>query len=374
MRVSAFDFHLPEESIALRPARPRDSAKLLQVSEKGGFTDHIVSDLPSLLREGDVLVLNETKVLRAALTATRPARAHGGGGDVTVDVNLLGPGDENGTWSAFVRPAKRVRVNDELYFGKGLSAKVEKKRQGGLVTLWFSEMDDEFDAAIEKIGQPPLPPYIGRKRAVDDQDVKDYQTIYANGDANSVAAPTAGLHFTLDLLNSLEKLGVQIERITLHVGAGTFLPVKTEDTKDHRMHGEFYNISHETADRINQAKSEGRRVIAVGTTSLRALESAATYNGLELLTRETSIFITPGYKFKIIDGLMTNFHLPKSTLIAMAIQACYGPPKISRGKSRIKWPNFLSLSMPKRAKRVQVFLKRRAGISVRLPLCLSAPR
>ena len=322
MKVSAFDFHLPEESIALRPAKPRDSAKLLQVSGQGAFSDHIVRDLASLLRAGDVLVLNETKVLRAALTATRPARAHGGGGDVTIDVNLHTALSAN-EWRAFVRPAKRLRDGDEVHFSHNLSAKVFGKQEGGDVGLRFNLSGQGLSEAIEAIGAPPLPPYIARKRAVDAKDVSDYQTVYADGKAASVAAPTAGLHFTPDIFESLGAKGVQIERLTLHVGAGTFLPVKSDDTDDHNMHSEWYQISPETAERINTAKDQGRRIIAVGTTALRALESSAINGRVKTLTDDTQIFITPGSDFHIIDGLMTNFHLPKSTLF-MLVSALAG--------------------------------------------------
>lgn len=322
MKVSAFDFHLPEESIALRPANPRDSAKLLQVSGQGEFSDFIVKDLPSLLREGDVLVLNETKVLRAALTATRSARPHGGGGDVTVDVNLHTAISET-EWRAFVRPAKRLRDGDVVYFSSELFAIVFDKKDGGDVGLRFNLVGPELSAAIEVTGQPPLPPYIARKRAPDAQDIADYQTVYAEGEAASVAAPTAGLHFTPKVFEGLVANGVQIERLTLHVGAGTFLPVKSEDTDDHYMHSEWYQISPEIAERINQAKDEGRRIIAVGTTALRALESSAVNGRVETLTDDTQIFITPGSDFHIIDGLMTNFHLPKSTLF-MLVSALAG--------------------------------------------------
>ncbi len=322
MKVSAFDFHLPEDSIALRPANPRDSAKLLQVSSQGAFSDHIVKDLPSLLRRGDVLVLNETKVLRAALTATRPARAHGGGGDVTVDVNLHTALSDN-EWRAFVRPAKRLRDGDEVHFSDALSATVFDKQEGGDVGLRFNLSGSALSQAIEATGQPPLPPYIGRKRAVDAKDIEDYQTVYAEGEAASVAAPTAGLHFTPEVFAALAAEGVQIERLTLHVGAGTFLPVKTDDTDDHHMHSEWYQISPETAERINKAKDEGRRIIAVGTTALRALESSAVKGRVKTLSDDTQIFITPGSDFHIIDGLMTNFHLPKSTLF-MLVSALAG--------------------------------------------------
>jgi len=322
MKVSAFNFHLPEESIALRPARPRDSAKLLQVSGQGEFTDHIVKDLPSLLRAGDVLVLNETKVLRAALTATRPARAHGGGGDVTVDVNLHTAVSGN-EWRAFVRPAKRLRDGDEVHFSATLSAVVFGKEKGGDVGLRFNISGQSLSDAIEATGQPPLPPYIARKRPTDVQDIDDYQTVYAGDDAGSVAAPTAGLHFTADVFATLEAEGIQIERLTLHAGAGTFLPVKSDDTDDHHIHSEWYQVAPETAERINQAKAEGRRIIAVGTTALRALESSAVKGQVKKLTADTQIFITPGSDFHIIDGLMTNFHLPKSTLF-MLVSALAG--------------------------------------------------
>jgi len=322
MRVSAFDFHLPEESIALRPAKPRDSAKLLQVSGQGAFSDHVVRDLPSLLRAGDVLVLNETKVLRAALTATRPARAHGGGGDVKVDVNLHTAISET-EWRAFARPAKRLRDGDEIHFSETLFAEVFGKKGGGDVGLRFNLSGQALSEAIEATGQPPLPPYIARKRAVDAKDISDYQTVYADGEAASVAAPTAGLHFTPDVFESLGAKGVQIERLTLHVGAGTFLPVKSDDTDDHHMHSEWYQITLETAERINKAKDEGCRIIAVGTTALRALEASAMNGRVKTLTDDTQIFITPGSDFHIIDGLMTNFHLPKSTLF-MLVSALAG--------------------------------------------------
>ncbi len=320
MKVSAFDFDLPEASIALRPARPRDSARLLQVSS-GDLTDHIVSDLPDLLRAGDVLVLNETRVLRAALTAIRPARAHGGGGDVALDINLHKRLNAR-NWRAFIRPAKRVRIGDILAFSENLSAEVIDKQDGGDIALSFSLSGEALDEAFEALGSPPLPPYIARKRAADAADIEDYQTIFAQ-DTGSVAAPTAGLHFTPGLFAQLEAKGVQIERLTLHVGAGTFLPVKADDTEDHHMHGEWYEIAEDTAGRINAAKADGRRIIAVGTTALRALESSTINGRVETLVQETEIFITPGYRFQIIDGLMTNFHLPKSTLF-MLVSALAG--------------------------------------------------
>jgi len=321
MDVSLFDFVLPEAAIALRPASPRDSAKLLQVAKDGGFSDHIVSDLASLLNEGDVLVLNETKVFAAALKGVRAARAHGGGGDVTVDVNLHTPDSDN-VWRAFIRPAKRVRLGDVLTFSDSLSATVVDKQEGGDVGLEF-ENEGDLIALINETGTPPLPPYIARKRTPDAQDVEDYQTVYAN-ETGSVAAPTAGLHLTDSVFDALEDKGVQLAKLTLHVGAGTFLPVKAEDTDEHKMHAERYSISQKTVDIINQAKAEGRRIVAVGTTSLRALESAVNESGvLEVKAGETDIFLTPGSEFKIIDGLMTNFHLPKSTLF-MLVSAIAG--------------------------------------------------
>jgi len=319
MKVAAFDFNLPEKCIALRPARPRDSARLLQVRGRV-ITDHIVSNLPRLLRPGDVLVLNETKVLRAALTGIRPARAHGGGGDVQVDINLhtqLSGCD----WRAFARPAKRLKTGDVISFSDHLSATVYDKQDRGDIGLKFSESGEGLSVAIEAIGLPPLPPYISRKRDVDAADITDYQTVFAK-DTGSVAAPTSGLHFTPKLFAALGAAGVQIEVLTLHVGAGTFLPVKVDDTDNHQMHSEWYEISQKTADGLNRAKSEGRRIIAVGTTALRALESASCEGGVKAENGNTDIFITPGYDFKVVDGLMTNFHLPKSTLFMLVSALC----------------------------------------------------
>jgi S-adenosylmethionine:tRNA ribosyltransferase-isomerase len=288
MKVCDFDFDLPEERIALRPASPKDSAKLLQVSSKGELLDYCVKDLPDLLVRGDVLVINETRVLHAALNGIRKAREYGGGGDVNLNINLHTLVSKN-EWRAFIRPAKRLKVDDIVYFSDDFHAVVYDKLQNG----------------------------------VDDSDVDDYQTIYASGNSGSVAAPTAGLHFTDALFKELNLRGIQIERLTLHVSAGTFLPVKTEDTKDHHMHTEWYEIPPDTAKRINSAKSEGRRIVAVGTTTLRALESSARKGFVTKLADETNIFITPGFKFGIIDGLMTNFHLPRSTLF-MLVSALSG--------------------------------------------------
>jgi S-adenosylmethionine:tRNA ribosyltransferase-isomerase len=307
MRVQDFDFHLPDERIALRPATPRDSARLLTVTP-AGLADHVVRDLPGLLRPGDVLVFNDTRVIPAQLHALKGAAAI----DVTLHLRL-GPFE----WLAFVRNARKLKPGDRLSFGPGLEGVVVEKRPEGEVH-WRFESEDPLEVALERAGQMPLPPYIARKRGIDAQDRADYQTVYAREDG-AVAAPTAGLHFTPELLAALEAAGIQRETVTLHVGAGTFLPVKADDTEDHRMHAEWGHVPADVAARLQAAKSEGRRVIAVGTTSLRLLEAS----GLKPFTGTTDIFITPGYKFRAIDGLMTNFHLPKSTLF-MLVSALMG--------------------------------------------------
>jgi S-adenosylmethionine:tRNA ribosyltransferase-isomerase len=307
MRVDDFDFHLPEERIALRPATPRDSARLLHVNGSA-LSDHIVRDLPSLLRAGDVLVFNDTRVI--------PAQLFGRKGDAAIDVTLhmrLGTHE----WLAFVRNARKLKAGDRITFGPGLDGVVVEKREGGEVH-WRFESPDPLEVALERAGQMPLPPYIARKRGIDAQDKADYQTIYAKEDG-AVAAPTAGLHFTPELLAALDAAGIQRETVTLHVGAGTFLPVKAERTEDHRMHAEWGRVADDVSARLKAARAEGRRIIAVGTTSLRLLEASA----LEPFTGTTDIFITPGYKFRGIDGLMTNFHLPKSTLF-MLVSALMG--------------------------------------------------
>ena len=315
MDVELFNFDLPDERIALRPVVPRDSARLLQVSG-GVLTDHIVSGLPNLLHKGDILVVNETKVLRASLTAKRPARQHGGGGDVNVQINLHKWLSQN-EWRAFVRPAKRLRDRDIVHFSESVSAVVFGKKPGGDVGLRFNQSGEQLSQSIKELGEMPLPPYIARQRDVDARDNADYQTVFAKQEG-SVAAPTAGLHFTPQLIDTLTGKGVEIAYLTLHVGAGTFLPVSHEDTADHKMHSEWYSISDETAFRISAARKIGGRVIAVGTTALRALESNANASGtISAEDADTSIFITPGYKFKVVDGLLTNFHLPKSTLFML---------------------------------------------------------
>lgn len=307
MRVDDFDFYLPEERIALRPATPRDSARLLHV-QGSQMSDHIVRDLPSLLRAGDVLVFNDTRVI--------PAQLFGREGDAAIDVTLhmrLGTHE----WLAFVRNARKLKAGDRIAFGPGLDGVVVDKRDGGEIH-WRFESPDPLEVALERAGQMPLPPYIARKRGIDAQDRADYQTVYAKEDG-AVAAPTAGLHFTPELLAALDAAGLQRETVTLHVGAGTFLPVKAERTEDHRMHAEWGRVPNDVSARLKAARAEGRRIIAVGTTSLRLLEAS----GLEPFTGTTDIFITPGYAFRGIDGLMTNFHLPKSTLF-MLVSALMG--------------------------------------------------
>lgn len=314
MRVEEFDFVLPEERIALHPSRPRDAARLLHVRADGLF-DHAVRDLPVLLRPGDLLVLNDTKVIPAQLSGVRPARSQGGGGDVTVDVTLhkhLG----GARWRAFLRPAKRVRQGDVIDFGAGFSAVVET-RDGAEAVLRFNCEDTAFSAALANVGAPPLPPYIARKRPLEHADVESYQTIFAKADG-SVAAPTAGLHFTDGLFSALAAAGIGRISITLHVGAGTFLPVTTEDTADHVMHAEWGEITKDQTEHINAARGAGGRIVAVGTTALRLLESAADERGhIHPFCAETDIFITPGYRFRAVDALITNFHLPRSTLFML---------------------------------------------------------
>ncbi|WOI54577.1 tRNA preQ1(34) S-adenosylmethionine ribosyltransferase-isomerase QueA [Parvularcula sp. LCG005] len=328
MSPDDFDFVLPEELIALEPAQPRDSSRLLHV-RPDGLGHHTFRELPTLLRPGDVLVINDTKVFPAALTAIRPARAEGGGGDVQVDVNLLHPVSEEEkvvVWRAFARPAKRLREGDILHFGDRFSGEIVARRAGE-IDLRVSLSADQFMRGLHDVGQMPLPPYIARKRGTRPEDRENYQTIFARLEG-SVAAPTAGLHFTDQTFADLEARGISVERVTLHVGAGTFLPVTADTIEDHQMHAEWGEVTEETAQRLNTAMAEGRRIVSVGTTSTRLLESAAVSKGVLAPFRgETSIFITPGYEFKIIGALITNFHLPKSTLL-MLISAFAGSSTI----------------------------------------------
>ena len=312
MRVDLFDFDLPPERIALEPACPRDAARMLCVTGEK-IADKIVRDLPDMLRPGDLLVANDTKVIPAQLFGERDSRE--GGGAVAIEATLhkdLG-GD---LWRAFVRPAKRLREGDMVEFKGGLSARVVS-RDGAEASLAFDTGGRNFLAALEEAGVMPLPPYIARKRPAGDEDKASYQTMFAD-EAGSVAAPTAGLHFTPALVAALKAKGVAQTTITLHVGAGTFLPVSVDDTADHKMHSEWGEITEAQAAQINETRAEGGRIIAVGTTSLRLLESAAGEDGMiKPFAAETDIFITPGYRFKAVDLLMTNFHLPRSTLFML---------------------------------------------------------
>ncbi len=306
MQVDLFDFQLPPECISARPASPRDSARLLHVGQRG-LADHIVRDLPSLLLPGDVLVLNDTRVL--------PARLIGKRGEARIEVTLFHM-VEDGVWDAFARPAKRLKVGQEIIFADGFSADVVS-REGAEVRLNFGVRGTQLRAALEGYGVPPLPPYIPRSDGPDERDKADYQTIYAAKDG-AVAAPTAGLHMTPQLFDALNKRGVTCEFITLHVGAGTFLPVRTEDTADHVMHGEWGTLDATAAERINAARENGGRVAALGSTSLRILEHAADAEGrLAPFSGDIDLFIEPGYRFKIVDLLMSNFHLPRSTLFML---------------------------------------------------------
>ena len=321
MQLADFDFHLPDDRIALRPASPRDAARLLVVDPGAPLRDRSVSDLPGELRAGDILVLNDTRVIPARLKGVR----HRGESLVAVEATLhrrLGPH----RWTAFMRPGKRLAEGDRIVFGEAsdracllgaLDATVTGKGEGGEVTLSFDLAGPDLDAAIAERGAMPLPPYIAAKRAQDEQDRRDYQTVYAQEDG-SVAAPTAGLHFTPQLLARLSAAGVETAFVTLHVGAGTFLPVKTEAVAEHRMHPEWGEVDAATAERLNAVRRAGGRVVCVGTTSLRLLESATGQDGvIRAFEGETAIFITPGYRFRAADGLMTNFHLPKSTLFML---------------------------------------------------------
>ncbi len=321
MRAADFDFELPEDRIALEPARPRDSARLLHV-RGGAFEDRIVRDLPELLRPGDLLVLNDTKVIPAQLKGVRPARA--GGAPVAVEATLIRRLDP-GRWRALARPGKRLRSGDRLQFAAAsnlclagaLDATVEAKGADGSVILAFDFAGADLDRAIETAGAPPLPPYIARRRALKPSDAGDYQTIYAR-EPGSVAAPTAGLHFTDELFARLAARGVERTAVTLHVGAGTFLPVAADDLRDHVMHAEWGEIRPDAAVRIDAAKRDGRRIVAVGTTSLRLIESAAQDDGaIRPFLGETAIFITPPRRVRAVDVLLTNFHLPRSTLFML---------------------------------------------------------
>jgi S-adenosylmethionine:tRNA ribosyltransferase-isomerase len=321
MQLADFDFDLPEDLIALRPAEPRDASRLLVVRGDGSLEDRIAHDLPDLLRPGDALVFNDTRVIPARLSGLRVRAVSRVAVEATLHKRLAPQ-----RWSAFMKPGKKLAPGDRVLFGAPsdtaceldrLDATVVEKGEGGEVTLDFDLAGPALDAAIMTHGAMPLPPYIASKRAQDERDFADYQTVYAREDG-SVAAPTAGLHFTPELIERLKARGVSTHFVTLHVGAGTFLPVKTESLADHRMHAEFGEVSAATAIALNAARAAGGRIVCVGTTSLRLLESAADEDGtLRPFAAETAIFITPGYRFRAADVLMTNFHLPKSTLFML---------------------------------------------------------
>ena len=312
MKVDQFDFDLPADRIALRPARPRDSARMLVVEETR-LSDRRVADLADLLRPGDVLVFNDTRVIPAQLEGVR--------GAARVGVTLHKRAGLR-SWWAFVRNAKRVRDGDVVEFGHGVSATAAEHADQGAIRFDFAG-NEPVELLLERAGHMPLPPYIASKRPADAEDAADYQTMFAR-EAGAVAAPTAALHFTDAMIAALDARGVTLETLTLHVGAGTFLPVKADDTADHKMHAEWGRIDQPTADRLNAARAAGGRLIAVGTTSLRLIESAARDDGrIEAFAGDTAIFITPGYRFRAIDGLMTNFHLPRSTLF-MLVSALMG--------------------------------------------------
>ena len=316
MRVDMFEFDLPEELIALRPAVPRDSARMLVVRPNGVPVHAHVRDLPQFLRTRDILTVNDSRVFPARLRGHRAGRPGGSGDDVQIEI-MLHKRTGLDRFLAFARPAKRLKAGDTLRFGTDLEAQVAMRGEGGEIELAFSMGGAELDAAVRRAGETPLPPYIASRRRADARDVADYQTLFAD-QPGSVAAPTAGLHFTPDLLARLQAAGVERCALTLHVGSGTFLPVAAEDTEKHRMHSEWAAVSAESAARLNAARAAGGRIVAVGTTCLRTLESAARDDGqIHPFDGETDVFITPGYRFKTADILLTNFHLPRSTLFML---------------------------------------------------------
>ena len=317
MRVSEFDFELPEEAIALRPAYPRESARLLVVRPdvEPVLEDRVVADLPHLLSPGDALVFNDTKVIKARLHGYRDRN----GAVAKIEIMLHQRVDER-RWRAFARPAKKWLLGESVIIQNDtaeLQAMLIERSPQGDVLIEFDQLGPALDMAITSLGELPLPPYIAGKRAVDERDDTDYQTIFAKSEG-AVAAPTAGLHFTPSILSALAERGVSTHTLTLHVGAGTFLPVKVEDTDAHVMHAEWGQISVETADALNAIRQNGGRIIAVGTTSLRLLESASSESGDVLpFAGDTSIFLRPGSRFRCVDALITNFHLPRSTLFML---------------------------------------------------------
>jgi S-adenosylmethionine:tRNA ribosyltransferase-isomerase len=328
MRTDLFDFALPEDRIALRPVKPRDAARLLVVRphEQRVCEDRTIRDLPDLLRRGDVVVVNDTKVLPASLRGRRIGR---GDREPLIEATLVKRLDGS-HWNALVRPAKRLAPGDVVRFGAEnrvcfldhLDATVEAKGEGGEVTLGFAFHGAVLDQALAERGDMPLPPYIAGRRVADAGDRSDYQTMFAR-EEGSVAAPTAGLHFTSALVEALRARGIGLERVTLHVGPGTFLPVKSEDTSGHHMQAEWGSVSAAAAAALNAARGAGGRIVAVGSTALRLLESAAADDGtLSAFSGETALFITPGYRFRAVNGMLTNFHLPRSTLFMLVCALC----------------------------------------------------
>ncbi len=348
MKVDVFDFELPPDLIALRPVSPRDAARQLIVHPDGHLSDDLVSGLASHLNPGDVLVFNNTRVIPARLSGRRSGR---GDSKPAIEVTLH-QRTADATWLAFAKPGRKLNVSDSIAFADGLAATVQAKNAGGEIELGFNIAGAELDKAIAAHGVMPLPPYIASKRATDERDAEDYQTMFAARDG-AVAAPTASLHFTSDLMRRISKHGVGHEFVTLHVGAGTFLPVKADDTANHKMHSEWGEVEPGVADRLNAARAAGGRIIAIGTTALRLLESAAGKDGkVQAWSGATDIFITPGYRFAAVDGLMTNFHLPRSTLFMLVsafcgletMQAAYAHAIAARyrfysyGDSSLLWP------------------------------------
>jgi S-adenosylmethionine:tRNA ribosyltransferase-isomerase len=323
MKLSDFDFDLPDTLVAVRPARPRSSAKLL-VADGPETHDLQVTDLRSVLQAGDHLVLNDTKVIPARLFGERIRKSTDGAGLAKIEVTLLEP-QADGTWAALIKPLRKVRDGERIVFSQDLSAMLVH-RYDGMGYLEFNVKDDDFDTALNAVGAMPLPPYIAVKRPADDLDKDDYQTVWARA-SGAVAAPTASLHFEQWLLDDLIAMGVKISYVTLHVGAGTFLPVKVDDVADHVMHSEWGQVSALAASDIMATKAAGGRVIPVGTTACRLIETAGASGTLVEWEGETDIFITPGFEFQITDGLMTNFHLPKSTLM-MLVSALMGTQRI----------------------------------------------
>ena len=323
MKLDDFDFHLPETLIATRPARPRSSARLL-LAQGDAIRDLHVTDLIDLLGPGDLLVLNDTRVIPARLTGTRTRLTPQGEVSAKVEITLLEPAADG--WRALAKPLRKLKQGEVIRFSDSLSAEVAEIGEGGL-RLRFDVAGADFDAALAQVGAMPLPPYIAALRAPDEADRTDYQTVWARH-SGAVAAPTASLHFDQPLLEALAAKGVRFAHVTLHVGAGTFLPVMVEDVTTHRMHGEWGEVTQAAADAINATRAAGGRVIAVGTTALRLIESAASDEGIVQPFRDvTEIFIYPGYRFRVTDALMTNFHLPKSTLL-MLVSALMGQERI----------------------------------------------